>query len=141
MTNINDYLEIIKSQLELIVAPNNRVVKRSLKNYTQELETDLLNGIFYIVSLGRAPVDNKNVYQVGILGVIKVAEETDEVAIEQKEFELIDDIDLLEKNTRLSNAKLAITNIKQSEQIQHPYGWIDVILEIKQLNPIKLGNC
>ena len=141
MANINDYLEILKSQLGLIVAPNNRIVTRSLKNYTQEQETDLLNGIFYIVSLGRAPVENKQVFQVGILGVCKVPENTYGIDVEQKEFELIADIDQLEKDARLSNAKLEVKNIKQSEQINHPYGYIDVTLEITLLNTRKLGGC
>lgn len=138
MANLNDNLELIKSQLQLI-APS-RTVTRTFKEWSLYNQEQRLAGVLTIISNGLQIQTNQKLHNIIITGQIDVLENDSGEILEQKEFELFNNIETLvsQRNIPLNFGN---TPLQQSQQLEHPYGWIVSELQIKYLNKINLGGC
>ncbi len=115
-----------------------RVVTRDLKDGPQRSDAELTAGIYTVVSrgedgytntMGREASDGN--HKIGLLGQLKLAENTSPSAVEDAEGVMVDEIKaLLRSRTPLTNSLRAI-GFRQSGQIEAPYGWVafDLVMQ------------
>lgn len=114
-----------------------RLVTRSMKDFAARQPADLKRGIYTLISLGesdyanlrdRAAMDGR--HRMLLVGQIQIGEKTEPSAIEDAEFVMAEEIKDFARNLPPSLACLEMKNFRQSGQIEHPYGWIAVDLEM-----------
>jgi len=134
MSRIGDILDSIVTQFQAL-APA-RTITRDFKAFTDPSLTDaeLTAGR---ITLKLAGVENYS-NEVGLVmahgtaklviyGQVKVAEDADGRALEEAEFALLEDVEALAAalDPGLTGA-LMPTRHTQSQQLEHPYGWVAV---------------
>lgn len=117
-----------------------RIVTRALQDMAAYSEDDLLAGVLTVVSDGGSDFANYlgregdlGTVAVAVLGYVKVDEGTDAGAIEAAELALLGDV-LRWVNQRAPGGQVDMaipTAWRQSKQIEHPYGWIVVELQVR----------
>jgi len=114
-----------------------RVVTRSLRDFAERQPAELKRGVFSLISLGesdyanlreRAAMDGR--HRMLLVGQIQIGEKTDPEAIEEAEFTMVEEIKDFARSLTPALACLEMKNFRQSGQIEHPYGWISVDLEM-----------
>lgn len=114
-----------------------RLVTRSMKDFAARQPADLKRGIYTLISLGesdyanlrdRAAMDGR--HRMLLVGQIQIGEKTEPEAIEDAEFVMAEEIKDFARNLPPALACLEMKNFRQSGQVEHPYGWIAVDLEM-----------
>lgn len=134
---LTDRMNLVKSTLAARVPA--RVVTRSMQDFTARKRADLLAGVYTIISAGefgyanyngREAMDGK--HRLLLVGQIELAETAEEEAIEDAEFAMADEVKALVRNLPVGLCSLVMTGFRQSQQLEAPYGWIAVDLEMTQ---------
>jgi hypothetical protein len=118
----------------ITAALNNRIVKRSLLHFDQHEPGEIETGVVMVVSSGESDY-SQNLGMTAKEGKhgqllvchLKVAEESDKVAIEQAEMALIEEIKAWVR-AGVSGMSFEIESAQHSRQLEHPYGWVVVKL-------------
>lgn len=116
-----------------------RHVQRSLVDPINADRDKLMTGIICVVSEGgggfanyRGREGDLGRMDVRLVGFVQVAEDTEPVAIEQAELAMLGDV-----LTWMSTGGVPGLDVlypgdwKQSKQLEHPYGWLALALEVK----------
>jgi hypothetical protein len=114
-----------------------RRVTRSLRDFAERQPAELKRGIVTLLSLGesdyanlrdRAAMDGR--HRMLLVGQIQVHESADAQSVEDAEFALVEQIKDVMRHLPAGFACLEMKAFRQSGQIEHPYGWIAVDLEM-----------
>lgn len=136
MGELNTLREALREALA--TAMPTRVVTRDHKDFGQRDEADLLAGVVTIVGLGEKDYSqwSGRETQLGtlpilIVGQLKVAEDAAPSAVEDAEDTLAEEIkSFCAAPPSQFLGGLRMTGFRQSGQIEHPYGWISVDVEV-----------
>lgn len=135
MTVLATRMNLIKSTLAACYPA--RVVTRSLKDVSQHKTPDLKLGIYTLISqgeggyanlLGRAARDGQQ--RLLLVGQIQLGENAETSEIEDAEFVMVEEIKAFCSDLPPALICLSMTGYQQSSQIDAPYGWIAVHLEM-----------
>lgn len=114
----------------LLLALPTRVVKRSLKHYTEHSAADLAAGVVTLVSAGEGSynpglgmVAKEGTHRVLLIGHLKVAEGQDGEDIEAAELDLAEEIKAFVR-AGVTGTSLRLDRIEHSRQLENPYGWL-----------------
>lgn len=122
-----------------------RVVTRSLVDFADRPQADLLKGVYTVAaqsedgyqnSLGREAMFGR--VSLVIIGQILVASPAPPappaapVATEEAEFTMVEEIKTFVRTLPLGIDALTMLRYRQSGQLEHPYGWIAIDLEMMQ---------
>lgn len=113
----------------LIAQMPTRVIKRSLKHFTEQDATELASGILTIVKASedgyanqRGMVTKEATTKTLLIAHLKVAEGTDSQQIETAELAMEKEL----KNaieTGITGLSFTLERIESSRQLEYPYGW------------------
>lgn len=113
-----------------------RIVSRSLKDFADQKEADLLAGIYTLISLGEGGYANYNgreaedgKQRMKLVGQILLSEDADSSAIEDAEFAMVEEIKVFVRDLPAALCTLVMKGYSQSGQLEAPYGWISIDLE------------
>lgn len=128
-------MEAVKTSLAAALPA--RVVRRGLVDPAQADRADLLAGLVCVVARGGGRFANYmgregqlGTLQVGLVGFLLVEEDTEPQAIEAAELALLDDLLLWTRYPNGVGSALP-QEWRQSEQLEHPYGWLLLGLEVQ----------
>lgn len=116
-----------------------RVVTRSLADFADRPQADLLKGVYTVAaqsedgyqnSLGREAMFGR--VSLVIVGQILVADSAEPVTTEEAEFTMVEEIKTFVRSLPLGIDALTMLRYRQSGQLEHPYGWIAIDLEMMQ---------
>lgn len=135
MSSPDSALELIKSSLEAALPA--RKVQRGLVDPAAADRADLLAGLVCVVSRGGGQFANYlgregqlGTMEVALVGFLVVDEASEPVAIEQAELALLQD--LLDWTKYPGGVGAALPKEwRQSEQLEHPYGWLVLGLDVQ----------
>lgn len=109
----------------------NRIVTRDLYDFAQRAEADLLKGIYTVISQTESNYTNTRgreayygTHKIGLLGQIKLSEDSTPSAVEDAEGTMIDEIKALMRSRTLEVNSLQLIAWRQSGQLEVPYGWV-----------------
>lgn len=114
-----------------------RLVTRSMKDFAERQPADLKRGVYTLISLGesdyanlreRAAMDGR--HRMLLIGQIQLGEKVEPSAIEDAEFVMAEEIKDFVRNLPPALVCLEMKSFRQSGQVEHPYGWIAVDLEL-----------
>jgi len=135
MSVLGDRMNLIKDTLAERFPT--RLVTRSLKDFSLREDADLRRGIYTIVSNGegeyqnlryRAAMDGK--HRMLLVGQFVLNEADEPELIEDAEFVMVEEIKAFARDLPPALACLEMKNFRQSAQVDAPFGWIGVDLEI-----------
>ncbi|MBU1692296.1 MAG: hypothetical protein KJ958_05515 [Gammaproteobacteria bacterium] len=133
--SLNTLLEQIKTTLA--AAQPLRVVTRSLKDFGDRPEADLVKGIFTLVSQGEGGYNNLpgreamfGKSNTVLVGQIMVSEDSEPVAIESAELAMVEEIKGFVRALPAGIDSLQMKGFRQSGQLEHPYGWVSIDMEM-----------
>lgn len=137
MSDPNAALDAIEASLFATLSP--RHVQRGLVDPAAADRQQLLDGLVCVVSDGGGSFANYlgregqlGLMRVTLVGFLLVEEDTEPVAIEQAELELLQQ--LLAWTTFPNNPGVSSVlplEFRQSQQLEHPYGWLALALEVR----------
>jgi len=137
MSDANGALDAIEASL--FGTLTNRKVKRGLIDPAAADRQALLDGLICIVGEGGGSFANYlgregqlGLMRVMLVGFLLVEENTDPVEIERAELALLQE--LLDWTTYPNNPGLNSVlplEFRQSQQLEHPYGWLALSLEVR----------
>lgn len=114
-----------------------RVVTRDHKDFGERAEADLLAGVVTIVGLGEKDYSQwpGRETQLGtlpilIVGQLKVAEDSAPHLVEDAEDTLAEQIKAFCAAPPAGLGSMKMTGFRQSGQLEAPYGWISVDVEV-----------
>lgn len=135
MSDLSVKFEQLRSALQ--AAYPARIVTRSFLNPAERADADLLSGVYTIISQGEGGFENlpgrEAMYgkiDLVLLAQLKVAEGDASSAIEDAEFEMVDEIKAFVRALPVGIDSLEIKQFRQSGQIDHPYGWVVFEMEM-----------
>lgn len=108
-----------------------RIVTRSFLNPSDRPDSDLRAGVYTVISQGEGGYNNmpgreamygKN--ELLIVGQIVVAEGDPASAVEDAEFDMVDEIKGFVRALPVGIDAMLLKKFRQSGQIDHPYGWV-----------------
>lgn len=130
-------MELIKTLLEAKYPA--RVVTRNFIGYADHKRTDLVKGIYTLVSQSEGGYPNYNGREgqdgrqrLLLVGQFILDEDALGSAIEEAEFIMAEEIKEFLRTRDPQIAQLFMTGFRQSQQLDRPYGWIAVDLEFLQ---------
>lgn len=133
--SLDTLLEQIKTTLA--AAQPLRVVTRSLKDFADRPEADLVKGIYTIVSQGESGYNNlphrEAMYgklNIVLVGQILVGEDSEPITVETAELAMVEEIKGFVRALPAGIDSLAMQACRQSGQIEHPYGWVSIDMEM-----------
>lgn len=133
MSALGTKFEQLRSALE--AAQPARIVTRSFGQ--DRSDADLRAGVFTILAQGEGGFNNLpgreamyGTVDLVILGQIKVAEADPAADLEEAEFTLIEEIKAFVRALPVGIDSLMIKSYRQSGQIEHPYGWVLIEMEM-----------
>lgn len=136
MGELTDFFEALRAGLQ--AAMPSRVVTRDFKDFAQRRKADLQAGVVTVIAQGEKGYANYlgRAAQLGTVGAIligqlQVAEQDPPHAVEDAEFVLAEEIKTFCINPGGALGGLVMTSFRQSGQMDHPFGWIAVELEIE----------
>lgn len=137
MSELSDRMNLIKTTLAAKYPA--RVVTRSLLDFQFRKREELMAGVYSIVSEGEGNYANFNGREAmdgkhGILlvGQFELPETATNEQIEDAEFVMADEIKEFVRDLPSGLCSLVMKGFRQSRQVDHPYGWIAVDMEITQ---------
>lgn len=115
-----------------------RIVQRSLLlDPPNEPAANLEKGVICLLSQGGGKFANYlgregelGRMEVAVVGFLKVAENTNPAAIEQAELALLQELLDWTGNTGVPGLTALPQEFRQSQQLEHPYGWLMLGLEV-----------
>lgn len=114
-----------------------RVVTRSLKDFGDRPEADLAKGIYTILSQGEGGYNNlpgrEAMYgkpRIVLLGQIMVGEDSEPEAVEAAELAMTEEIKAFVRALPAGIDSLQMKGFRQSSQLEHPYGWVSIDMEM-----------
>ena len=114
-----------------------RIVQRGLIDPAQAATADLEKGVVCLVSRGGGQFANYlgregelGRLQVAAVGFLKVAEDSAPQAIEAAELALLQELLDWTGHTNVQGLTALPQEFRQSEQLEHPYGWLMLGLEV-----------
>lgn len=135
MSQLSDRMTLIKSTIAAQLPL--RVVTRNLKDFGQRKPADLKAGIYTLISNGEGGYENLNSraamdgrHRMSLIGQIQLGEKAEPSEIEDAEFVMVEEIKAFCRNLPPQLACLSMTGYQQSAQVDAPYGWIAVDLEM-----------
>lgn len=133
MSELGTKFEQLRSALE--TAQPARIVTRSFNNDRPDAE--LRAGVFTILAQGEGGYNNLpgreamyGTIDLVILGQIMVAEGDAAADLEEAEFTLVEEIKSFVRALPVGIDSLMIKRYRQSGQIDHPYGWVAIEMEM-----------
>lgn len=136
MSSRGDRMNALKAAL--LAAWPLRVVTREYKDFGNRVDADLLAGIYTLVSAGERDFTNvpgynakDGTHEILIHGQLRVAEDVDGVGLEDAEFVMVDEIVALCGALPATLCQLDLVSYAQSQQLEHPYGWVSFALEYR----------
>lgn len=134
MSELGDRMNLIKTTLA--AALPSRVVTRDFLDFTDRKDADLLAGIYTLMSGGEKDYQNllsrhamDGQQSILLVGQFRVAEGAASSAIEDAEFAMVDEIKAFARALPDSLCQLNMLGFRQSQQVDHPYGWVAIDLE------------
>lgn len=116
-----------------------RVVTRDLMDFADRPRADLLAGVFTLVSLGERGYRNYNgreamdgTHRMLLVGQVELGENAAPSAIEDAELALVDDVKGFVRALPQGLCTLVMTGFRQSGQLETPYGWVAIDLEMNE---------
>lgn len=126
-STIKPILDAVKAALA--AAAPARVTTRKLEGFAERKASDLEQGVFTLVKKGRRDVDTNISYLKCLLvGQVLINEDADGEAVEEAELLMEDDVQRFIGGVQ--GCHISAPSWSQSQQIELPYGWIAVELEI-----------
>lgn len=126
-STIKPILDAVKTALS--AAAPTRVVTRKLVGFAERDSSDLEKGVFTLVGKGRRDEDTHRSYLKCLLvGQLLVGEDADGEFVEEAELIMMDDVQRLIEG--IQGCQVSPGSWSQSQQIELPYGWIAVEIEI-----------
>ncbi len=123
----------------LIAAAPTRVVTRTLKDFSDRRKEDLMAGVFTLVHRGQKDMRSYQEHlQVLLVGQVLVAEKAAAElkalpeTVEEAELLMIDEIRRWADGVQ--GAQVSLVGWSQSQQIEAPFGWVAVEIDIGPLD-------
>jgi len=120
----------------LIPALPTHTIKRSLLDYRQHEEAELLSGVVTIVSAGERNYSNalgmaarEGTQRVLLVGHLQVAQASAPADIEAAELDLIEEIKACVRSG-INGMSVRLDSVEHSRQLEHPYGWVVAHLDL-----------
>lgn len=114
-----------------------RVVTREFLDFPMQKKADLQKGILTLISLGESDYKNlkgracmDGTHHMTLTGQLQLGEKESGLAIETAELELFEEARACLRTLPLALCTLLATGFRQSGQVQKPFGWIVVDLEL-----------
>lgn len=124
-------------QTALDTAMPTRVVTRDLKDFADRDKTDVAAGVFTLVSAGEGGYKNYNGreamdgrHRMLLVGQIELAEDAAGSAVEDAEFAMVEEVKGFMRALPASLCSLTMTGFRQSGQVDAPYGWVAIDMEL-----------
>lgn len=137
MSALSTRMNAIKSTLAAMYP--SRIVTRDLKDFASRPLTDLLRGIYTVLSasegnyshyLGGMTRDGE--HRVLVVAQIAVAETAVPSETEDAEGALIDEIKAFTQALPPELGSLTLTGWRQSQQLDRPYGWVTFDMTLRE---------
>lgn len=135
MSELSDRMDLIETQLAAMYPA--RVVTRQLADFSLRKRANLLAGIYTLVSAGERGYRNYNGreamdgrHEILLVGQIELAATKTPEDTENAEFAMVAEIKAFVRALPAGLCSLVMTGFTQSRQVEHPYGWIAVDLEM-----------
>lgn len=130
MSELSVRMELLKTSLQAFLPA--RVITRDLGDFAMREASQLQQGVFTLVSKGEGDYANfigrmaaYSTRGIAIIGQIQIAEGTAASAIEDAEGSMIDDIKQFARSALPAGlGSFAMLSVTQSQQLEHPYGWV-----------------
>jgi hypothetical protein len=133
--NLAERMAALKTAME--TAMPTRVVTRKLKDFADRPKPDIAAGVFTLISKGERGYQNYNGreamdgrHSMLLVGQIELAEDTDGDAVEDAEFAMIEEVKGFVRALPSGLCSLVMTGFQQSGQLDAPYGWVAITLEM-----------
>lgn len=121
----------------LTTAMPTRVVTRKLKDYADRKKEDLAVGVFTLISHGERGYKNYNGreamdgrHRMLLVGQIELIEDAEGDAVEDAEFAMVEEVKAFVRALPADLCSLVMTGFQQSGQLDAPYGWVAIDLEV-----------
>lgn len=137
MSALSTRMNAIQAALAAMVPA--RIVTRSLKDFASRPLSELKEGIYTVLSaseggyshyLGGMTRDGE--HRVLVVGQIAVAETSEPSATEDAEGTMIDEIKAFTRALPPELGSLTLTDWRQSQQLDHPYGWVTFDMTLRE---------
>lgn len=116
--------------LALAAAYPARVVDRSLLDFGERKKPDLAAGVFTVMADGQPGSDlYEQMMKIIVVGQIQLPEQSLGVDVERAEMVMARDIKMLLQR-QLRGPDMRIKGIEQSSQLEVPYGWVSLAIEV-----------
>lgn len=123
----------------LTTAMPTRVVTRKLKDFAERPKADIAAGVFTLISKGEAGYRNHNgreamdgKHRMLLVGQIELAETAEGDAVEDAEFAMVEEVKGFVRALPPTLCSLVMTGFQQSGQLDAPYGWVAIELEMTE---------
>lgn len=131
MNQVSAEIVILRSFKDALAAAYpDRIVTRSLKDFGERKKSELEMGIFTVVANGQP--EGEDYFQkmkLLVVGQIKLPERAEGVDVEEAELQMAREVKVLIQR-KLSGPDMIIRGIDQSAQLEAPYGWISLSIEV-----------
>ena len=124
---------------ELVTAMPTRVVTRKLKDFADRPKADIAAGVFTLISKGERGYRNYNGreamdgrHSMLLVGQIELGEDADGEAVEDAEFAMVEEVKAFVRALPAELCSLVMTGFQQSGQLDAPYGWVAITLEMME---------
>lgn len=124
-------------QAAIAAALPTRIVQRDLIDPAQVPAADLEKGVVCLLSQGGGQFANYlgregelGRMRVAAVGYLLLAEDTNPAAIERAELQLLQELLDWTGNTGVPGLTALPQEFRQSQQLEHPYGWLMLGLEV-----------
>ncbi|MDP3425487.1 MAG: hypothetical protein Q8S32_17235 [Burkholderiaceae bacterium] len=114
-----------------------RVVTRKLQDFADRPKADIAAGVFTLISKGERGYQNYNGreamdgrHSMLLVGQVELGEDADGEAVEDAEFAMIEEVKGFVRALPASLCSLTMTGFQQSGQLDAPYGWVAITLEM-----------
>lgn len=135
MSDLSDKLDLLRTSLE--TALPGRIVTRSFEDAADLKDADLERGIVTIATQGEGGYNNLpgreamyGTLDLVLVGRLKVKETDSGEALENAEFILVEEIKAFVRALPAGIDSLEIKRYRQSGQIERPYGWVLIEMEM-----------
>lgn len=135
--NLAERMAALKTALA--AAMPTRVVTRDLKDFADRPKADVAAGVFTLISKGERGYRNYNGreamdgrHSMLLVGQIALGEDAAPSAVEDAEFAMIEEVKGFVRALPASLCSLTMTGFQQSGQLDAPYGWVAITLEVME---------
>ena len=126
-------------QAALATAMPTRVVVRDLKDFADRQKADVAAGVFTLISKGERGYRNYNGreamdgrHSILLVGQIELGEDAAPSAVEDAEFAMVEEVKGFVRALPASLCSLTMSGFQQSGQLDAPYGWVAITLEMME---------